>query len=148
MDIKNCKNCSYLCLHSCIWNIWLWCIYFLRIHTLTKLSFYDIDEIQSAVVDLGTSQCRFGSAGQDLPRHVFRTVSGCDIHDLWLLTINTVSSYCMCLNVNTSNCAHNFTIWNHLWKCSLLRLIDAKAASYIGYSIASYHSSIIDSYIL
>lgn len=57
-------------------------IYFLRIHTLTKLSYYDIDEIQSAVVDLGTSQCRFGSAGQDLPRHVFRTVSGCDIHDL------------------------------------------------------------------
>lgn len=57
-------------------------IYFLRIHTLTKLSYYDIDEIQSAVVDLGTSQCRFGSAGQDLPRHVFRTVSGCGIHDL------------------------------------------------------------------
>ncbi|KAJ1431464.1 actin family [Ochromonadaceae sp. CCMP2298] len=34
------------------------------------------DEMQSAVVDLGSSSCRFGSAGQDMPRHVFRSEIG------------------------------------------------------------------------
>jgi hypothetical protein len=32
------------------------------------------DEIKSAVVDLGSSTCRFGTAGQDVPRHTFRSV--------------------------------------------------------------------------
>lgn len=66
-------------------------MYIFRSHTLPKLSYYDVDEIQSVVVDLGTSQCRFGSAGQDLPRHVFRTVSGySSIHDLCVLIINSI----------------------------------------------------------
>jgi hypothetical protein len=32
------------------------------------------DEIKSAIVDIGSSTCRFGTAGQDVPRHVFRSV--------------------------------------------------------------------------
>ena len=34
------------------------------------------DEIQAAVVDIGTSVCRFGTAGQDVPRHIFRSDVG------------------------------------------------------------------------
>eukprot|EP01032_Pedospumella_encystans_P012817 gene12817-14799_t len=34
------------------------------------------DEIKSAIIDLGSSTCRFGTAGQDMPRHVFRSDIG------------------------------------------------------------------------
>jgi hypothetical protein len=33
------------------------------------------DEIAAIVADIGTLNSRFGSAGQDSPRHIFRTVS-------------------------------------------------------------------------
>ena len=31
------------------------------------------DEVQAAVIDIGTSFSKFGTSGQDLPRHVFRS---------------------------------------------------------------------------
>ena len=34
-----------------------------------------IDEIRAAVVDVGTSTLRLGSAGNDMPRCIFRSVS-------------------------------------------------------------------------
>lgn len=34
------------------------------------------DEIASAVVDIGGAYCKFGSAGQDMPPHVFRSDVG------------------------------------------------------------------------
>jgi len=34
------------------------------------------DEVRAAVIDLGSYRCRFGSAGQDSPRHIFRTDVG------------------------------------------------------------------------
>ena len=35
------------------------------------------DEVASAVVDIGGAYCKFGSAGQDCPPHVFRSDVGC-----------------------------------------------------------------------
>jgi hypothetical protein len=34
------------------------------------------DEVKAAVVDIGSSLCRFGTAGEDLPRHLFRSDIG------------------------------------------------------------------------
>lgn len=34
------------------------------------------DEVRAAVIDLGSYRCRFGAAGQDSPRHIFRTDVG------------------------------------------------------------------------
>lgn len=34
------------------------------------------DEVRAAVIDLGSHRCRFGAAGQDSPRHIFRTDIG------------------------------------------------------------------------
>ena len=34
------------------------------------------DEVQSAVVDIGTAFSKFGEGGQELPRHVFRSDIG------------------------------------------------------------------------
>ena len=34
------------------------------------------DEVKAAVIDLGSYRCRFGSAGQDSPKHIFRTDIG------------------------------------------------------------------------
>lgn len=34
------------------------------------------DEIKAAIIDLGTSISKFGTAGQDLPRHIFRSDVG------------------------------------------------------------------------
>jgi actin-like protein 6A len=34
------------------------------------------DEVRAAVVDFGSSSCKIGAAGQDTPRHVFRTDIG------------------------------------------------------------------------
>ena len=44
----------------------------------TFLLYFNItgDEIKAAVVDLGSSMCRFGAAGQDIPRHAFRSELG------------------------------------------------------------------------
>ena len=36
---------------------------------------YYVDEINAAVIDIGTMTSRFGTAGQDAPKHVFRSVS-------------------------------------------------------------------------
>lgn len=35
-----------------------------------------LDEVKAAVVDIGSSLCRFGTAGEDLPRHLFRSDVG------------------------------------------------------------------------
>ena len=35
-----------------------------------------LDEVKAAVVDIGTSLCRFGTAGEDRPRHIFRSDIG------------------------------------------------------------------------
>jgi Actin len=35
-----------------------------------------LDEVKAAVVDIGSSLCRFGTAGEDLPRHIFRSDIG------------------------------------------------------------------------
>ena len=34
------------------------------------------DEVRAAVMDLGSSFCRFGAAGQGLPTHVYKTDVG------------------------------------------------------------------------
>lgn len=33
------------------------------------------DEIFAGIVDLGTALCKFGTAGQETPRHIFKSVS-------------------------------------------------------------------------
>lgn len=38
------------------------------------ICYFVVDETNAIVVDLGTSQCRFGTAGQDVPRHNFSSV--------------------------------------------------------------------------
>ena len=40
------------------------------------MSLYVTDEVKAAVVDIGSSLCRFGTAGEDLPRHLFRSDIG------------------------------------------------------------------------
>ena len=32
------------------------------------------DEIRAAVVDIGSSVCRLGAAGNDMPRYIYRSV--------------------------------------------------------------------------
>lgn len=34
------------------------------------------DEVQGAVIDIGSAFSKFGTSGQDLPRHVFRSSVG------------------------------------------------------------------------
>ena len=35
------------------------------------------DEVQSVVLDIGHSISKFGTSGQDIPRHIFRSEVGC-----------------------------------------------------------------------
>jgi actin-related protein len=39
------------------------------------LIFFVLDETNAVVVDFGTAYCKFGTGGQDSPRHVFDSVS-------------------------------------------------------------------------
>lgn len=36
--------------------------------------FHSPDEVQSVIIDAGSCSMRFGTSGQDIPRHVFKSV--------------------------------------------------------------------------
>ena len=49
----------------------------MNLHNDDSISIFDrLDEVQAAVVDIGSSLCRFGTAGEDLPRRIFRSDIG------------------------------------------------------------------------
>ena len=68
------------------------------------------DEVKAAIVDLGSYKMRFGTAGQDLPRHVFRADCGyldgkCNGNDRKSV-ISDVGLRCISENVEISNPFH------------------------------------------
>jgi hypothetical protein len=50
------------------------CIFFIVWFGLSNPSYHATDEVGAIVADVGTLNSRFGSAGQDSPRYIFRTV--------------------------------------------------------------------------
>jgi hypothetical protein len=68
-----CVLCGQFDFHFCSLD----CVVISRIIVATKMAAMLCgDEVCASVCDLGSSLCRFGIAGQDTPRHIFRTDVG------------------------------------------------------------------------